>query len=271
MIFKQSLALAALSLSPAASALPTLSDLASRAVSSTQLCGDYANLILPDTPWIVYNMLYNAAQIVGTQCTNYGQVTTSKAGTKEVEWSSVTDIDYVESTNNVPKGYSFVGLTQNLETKISAIDSIPADYSWTRTNTTEFKGNICFDFMTNDIKGDSTSSSSHELMLWLQYEGGQLPIGWTNGPSATINDLFGTSWTLYEDVNTDTGITVSTLMPAKQFDGSFSGDLKDWLLAMANVGTFKESTYVNVGNAGTEFFYGNAVMNATLGLQINLA
>lgn len=42
--------------------------------------------------------------------------------------------------NNVPKGYSFVGLTQNLETKISAIDSIPADYSWTRTNTTEFKG-----------------------------------------------------------------------------------------------------------------------------------
>ena len=104
--------------------------------------------------------------------------------------------------------------------------------------------------MTNDIKGDSTSSSSHELMLWLQYEGGQLPIGWTNGPSATIDDLFGTSWTLYEDVNTDTGITVSTLMPAKQFEGSFSGDLKDWLLALVEVGTFKKSTYVNVGNAG---------------------
>jgi Glycosyl hydrolase family 12. len=143
--------------------------------------------------------------------------------------------------------------------------------------------------MTNDVKGDSTSSSSHELMLWLQYEGGQLPIGWTNGPAGTVDNLFGTSWTLYEDVNTDTGITVSTLMPTNQFEGSFSGDLKDWLLAMAHLGRFTEATYVNVGNAGylflvlvvtlysltdldsTEFFYGNAVMNATLGLQINLA
>lgn len=44
--------------------------------------------------------------------------------------------------NNVPKGYSFVGLTQNLETKLSVIESIPAAYSWTRTNTTDFKGAI---------------------------------------------------------------------------------------------------------------------------------
>ena len=43
-------------------------------------------------------MLYNAAQMVGTQCTNYAGVTTSDGGTKEVLWSSVTDIDYVEST-----------------------------------------------------------------------------------------------------------------------------------------------------------------------------
>ncbi|CRL27526.1 Glycoside hydrolase, family 12 [Penicillium camemberti] len=271
LFFRQSLPLAALFFTHAASAIPSLGDLSSRAQSSADLCGDYANLILPNTPWIVYNMLYNAAQMVGTQCTNYDAVTTSDNGTKEVLWSSVTNIDYVESTNNVPKGYSFVGLTQNLETKLSVIESIPAAYSWTRTNTTNFKGNICFDFMTNDIKGDSTSSSSHELMLWLQYEGGQLPIGWTNGPAATIDNLFGTSWTLYEDVNTDTGITVSTLMPTKQFEGSFSGDLKDWLLALADLGIFTESTYVNVGNAGTEFFYGNAVMNSTLGLQINLA
>jgi hypothetical protein len=124
--------------------------------------------------------------------------------------------------------------------------------------------------MTNDIKGDSTSTSSRELMLWLQYEGGQLPIGWGNGPSATIDSLFGTSWELYEDVNTDTGITVSSLLPTTQFDGSFSGDLKDWLLALVALGKFTEDTYVNVGNAGTEFFYGNAIMNATLALQIDI-
>ncbi|KAE8359941.1 concanavalin A-like lectin/glucanase domain-containing protein [Aspergillus caelatus] len=261
-------ALVALSFSASALALPALS---SRAQAASEHCGDYDYVILQDTPWIVYNMLYNANQIVGTQCTNYGQVTTSTSGTQEVIWSSVTDIEYVESTNNVPKGYSFVGLTQNLETKLSAIDSIPSTYNWTRTNTTAYKGNVCFDFMTNDIKGDSTSSSSRELMLWLQYEGGQLPIGWTNGAVATIDDLFGTSWKLYEDVNEDTGITVSTLMPDTQFEGTFTGDLKDWLLALSKLGRFTESTYVNVGNAGTEFFYGNSVMNATLGLQINLA
>ncbi|PYI09328.1 iron-sulfur cluster-binding protein [Aspergillus sclerotiicarbonarius CBS 121057] len=255
-------------LSSSALALPTLTPRSTQA--STDLCGDYDYIILQDAPWIVYNMLYNADEIVGSQCTNYGEMTTNANGTKEVIWSSVTDIEYVESTNNVPKGYSFVGLTQNLETKISAIDSIPAEYTWTRTNSTAFKGNVCFDFMTNDIQGDSTSSSSHELMLWLQYEGGQLPIGWTNGAVATIDDLFGTSWKLYEDVNEDTGITVSTLMPETQFEGSFTGDLKEWLLAMVELGRFTKETYVNVGNAGTEFFYGNSVMNSTLGLQINL-
>lgn len=124
--------------------------------------------------------------------------------------------------------------------------------------------------MTNDVKGDSTSTSSRELMLWLQYEGGQLPIGWGDGPAGRIEKLFGTSWTLYENVNTDTGITVSSLLPDTQFSGSFSGDLKDWLLALVDLGKFSTSTYVNVGNAGTEFFYGNAVMNATLALQIDI-
>ncbi|PWY79193.1 concanavalin A-like lectin/glucanase [Aspergillus heteromorphus CBS 117.55] len=239
--------------------------------ASTDLCGDYDYIILEDTPWIVYNMLYNADEIVGSQCTNYGEVTATSNGTQEVVWSSVTDIEYVESTNNVPKGYSFVGLTENLETRLSAIDSIPAEYVWSRTNTTAFKGNICFDFMTNDIKGDSTSTSSHELMLWLQYEGGQLPIGWTNGVVDTIDDLFGTSWKLYQEANADTGITVSSLLPETQFEGTFDGDLKEWLEALVKVGIFDADTYVNVGNAGTEFFYGNAVMNSTLGLQINLS
>lgn len=239
--------------------------------ASTNLCGDSDYIILNNTPWIVYNMFYNAAQSVGTQCTYYGSQTTSTAGTKEVIWSSATNIEYVESTNNVPKGYSFVGLTQNLETQISGIDSIPATYDWTRTNSTAFKGNICFDFMTSDTKGDSTSSAAQELMLWLQYEGGQLPIGWADGAVATIDNLYGTSWKLYEGKNDDTGITVHSLLPTTQLDGTFTGDIKDWLVAMANHGTFTTETYVNVGNAGTEFFYGDSVMNATLGLQINLS
>lgn len=48
-------------------------------------------------------------------------------------------------------------------------------------------------------------------MLWLQWEGGQLPIGWDNGPAATIPSLFGTSWKLYVDINESNGMTVVCL------------------------------------------------------------
>jgi hypothetical protein len=106
-------------------------------------------------------------------------------------------------------------------------------------------------------------------MLWLEYTGGQLPIGWGT-VAAKIDNLYGTSWKLYQGVNEDTGITVSSLLPDTQFDGTFSGDIKDWLKALVSVGVFSADTYVNVGNAGTEYFYDNAIMNATLGLQVSL-
>ncbi|KAI5207382.1 endoglucanase-1 precursor [Aureobasidium subglaciale] len=239
--------------------------------AAIDLCGTADNVVLYDTPWIVYNMFYGAAGSVGTQCTRYDHVETPTTGNKKIVWSSETNIEYVKATENIPKGYAFVGLTQRLETTISGIDSIPTTYDWTRANSTAFKGNVCYDFMTSDTKGDSTSSNAQELMLWLQYEGGQLPIGWTDGAKATIDNLFGTSWKLYEGKNDDTGITVHTMMPEKQFLGSFTGDLKDWLEALVQHGTFDDSTYVNVGNAGTEYFYGNSIFNATLGLQINLS
>ncbi|KAI8940569.1 hypothetical protein NX059_004246 [Plenodomus lindquistii] len=235
-----------------------------------KMCGAAQNVVLTDTPWIVYNMFYNQAQTKGSMCTGYESVTTGTDGTKKINWSAVTDIDYVKATDNVPKGYTFVGLTQGLETRLSAIKSIPASYSWTLTNTTAYKGNVCFDFMTSDTKGDSTSSNAQELMLWLEYTGGQLPIGWVEGPKATIPNLYGTSWKLYQGKNEDTGITVSSLLPDKQFRGVFTGDIKEWLAALVKVGVFTDTTFVNVGNGGTEPFYGKATVAATLGLQINL-
>ncbi|KAL0256237.1 hypothetical protein SLS55_008629 [Diplodia seriata] len=259
---------AMLALATSTSALPTLQK---RAQAAANLCDmPDESLILTGTPWIVYNMMYNSAQIEGTACTGYVGTTTDANGNPAVKWNSTMSIEYVESTNNVPKGYSFVGLTQNLENRISDIGSIPTTYEWTRTNTTAYKGNVCYDFMTSDTKGDSTSSNAQELMLWLQYEGGQLPIGWADGAVATIDSLYGTSWKLYQGKNTDTGITVSSLLPDTQFTGSFSGDIKDWLSALVTQGVFTDSTYVNVGNAGTEPFYGDAVFEATLGLQVNV-
>lgn len=80
---------------PSALAWPTISTIAQAA---TDLCGDYDYLILQNTPWIVYNMLYNADEIVGSQCTGYQKQETASDGTLQLTWSSTTDIEYVEST-----------------------------------------------------------------------------------------------------------------------------------------------------------------------------
>lgn len=45
-------------------------------------------------------------------------------------------------------------------------------------------------------------------MLWLEWKGGQLPIGWDSGPAATVDSLFGTSWKIYKGVNAANSMTV---------------------------------------------------------------
>lgn len=87
-------------------------------------------------------------------------------------------------------------------------------------------------------------------MLWLEWEGGQLPIGWDAGPAATIGSLFGTSWKIYEGVNTGNGMTVHSVLPDTQFSGNFQGDIKDWFEALVNLGRFSDTAFVNIGNAG---------------------
>lgn len=138
---------------------------------------------------------------------------------------------------------------------------------------TTYSGNVVYDFMTSDTKADSTSSSAQELMLWVAYEGGQVPIGWADGAVATIDGLYNKDgWQLYQGLNTDTGIVVSSLLVPEddQFDGEFSGDIKDWLVALADQGVFSTSTYVNVGNAGMEPYWGTVTFDNNLSLRINL-
>ncbi|KAL9618978.1 MAG: hypothetical protein Q9160_006372 [Pyrenula sp. 1 TL-2023] len=246
---------------------------------ATNHCGNSDSQIIQSTPWIVFNMLYNSKDLTSSDswCTIFDSVTTTASGAQAIKWGSTSTISPAKDT---VKGYSFVGLTQGLEATLDSIGSVPADYSWTRSNTTAFKGNIVFDFMTNDRKGDSTSTDSHELMLWLEYEGGQTPIGFTRTPQK-IDNLFGTSWSLYSGKNTDTGITVTSMLADTQFDGAFTGDLMDWFRALANTGLFSMSTFLNVGNAGnhpltiqplptrTEIFFGDSTMSATLALEIS--
>lgn len=164
---------------------------------------------------LVANSMYGAGSMVGTSCTHYDHVESSAGGNPQVVWGSTTHIQNIESTNNICKGYANVGLISNLGTTVLSISSIPATYDWSRTNSSPFKGNICFDFILSPTQGDGSSTAAQELMLWLEWEGGQLPIGWDSGPAATIDSLFGTSWKIYEGVNTGNGMTVVSLFPGK--------------------------------------------------------
>ena len=62
------------------------------------LCGVSDSVVLTDTPWIVFNMMYNQALTVGTQCTKYDHVATGSDGNKKTTWSAVSNTDYVQST-----------------------------------------------------------------------------------------------------------------------------------------------------------------------------
>lgn len=111
-----------------------------RATASANFCGapnDYQ--VIDNTPWIVYSMNYNYGQIVGSCCTGFTGLSTSTSGEQTIEWNSTWRIAEDDNADLV-KGYSFVGLTQNLENKIQDIESIPATYTWSRTNSTEYKG-----------------------------------------------------------------------------------------------------------------------------------
>ncbi|KAL6408908.1 glycosyl hydrolase family 12 [Ilyonectria robusta] len=259
-----------------AAALPSFAAGLKRDTLTSTYCGAPNQYeVLSGTPWIIFSMNYNYQSIEGSCCT--GLYATSGSGdAQRIHWSSIWDIDAAVNPNLV-KGYSFIGLTQNLQTRLNAIASIPSTYTWTVSNSTAYKGNVVYDFMTSDTKGDETSSAAQELMLWIRYEGGQIPLGYDKGAVATIDGLYGKDgWKLYQGLNTDTGITVSSLLVPEndQFGdgvgGTFEGDIKDWLIALADQGVYDKSTYVNVGNAGMEPFWGTVTFDNTLGLRIDL-
>ena len=120
-------------------ALPALFNRQSSS-SPADLCGTpNDSQVVPDTPWIVFNMMYNYQQIKGSVCTGFTGLVMGADGEQKCAWSSTWKMD-PDSNPDTVKGYSFVGLTQNLENKISDIGSIPSTYHWVRSNTTNYKG-----------------------------------------------------------------------------------------------------------------------------------
>lgn len=129
-----------LALAAAASTMPTTS-LVERQTSARprNMCGAPNDSELIDgTPWIVFSMNYNYQQISGSACTGFTGLVTEK-GVQKCGWTSTWDMPKADNPDTV-KGYSFVGLTQNLENRITDIASIPADYHWIRKKKSEYKG-----------------------------------------------------------------------------------------------------------------------------------
>lgn len=112
--------------------------------------------------------------------------------------------------------------------------------------------------------------------MWLYWQGNQQPLAWDKGVKSTFN-LWGQSWDMYQGVNyflaDGKGVELTTIVPTGGdlgAAGTWSGDLKDWLLEMVKQGVVSEDYYVNVVNGGSETFWGDSVLKATVGLQINL-
>lgn len=120
---------------------------------------------------------------------------------------------------------------------------------WHRVNgAAGFKGNACYDFV---ISHRPNKAPDHELMLWLQWEGGQKPIG-TGKPVVRIDNLYGQSWTLYEGINQDIGVNVKSLLPDRQYtNGFFQGDMKLWLNKLVEARKFPATAYISAANLGS--------------------
>ncbi|KAI0159577.1 glycoside hydrolase family 12 protein [Xylariaceae sp. FL1272] len=238
-------------------------------IGATTQCGNEDRLIIPGMPWTVSNAMYGADDMVGTQCTNFKQLLETADGTDLVQWTSTTDIEMIDDTEGICKGYSNIGIGANLEYPLRDIKSIPAYYSWNRTIESDFRGSNIFDFVIAPTAGDGTSTATSEFMLFLKVWGGQIPIGYSRGPVATLN-LYGTTWKLYEGVNPGSGVTVRSAIADNQFEGEFEGDLKEWLDEMVTLGYIEDTQFVNVGNGGTEIFYGKTTQDVKTALNINV-
>ncbi|KAH8778595.1 concanavalin A-like lectin/glucanase domain-containing protein [Diaporthe sp. PMI_573] len=240
------------------------------------MCSENQKTLLDEWGLLVSNGRVMESTVEGTVCTTYNDVVTLADGQIAVKFTADANLAFDEATMNDNKFYSNVAVTKNVDEKLGDITSIPSSYTWSRTNTSDFRGNVCLDLVLAPEEHDWTSAATKEFQMWLHWQGDQQPLAWYNGTKATFN-LWGQSWDMYQGVNYNLaggeGVELTTILPTNGdlgTSGSWSGDLKDWLVEMVNQGVVTNDYYVNVANAGTEQFYGDSILESTVSMQINL-
>lgn len=118
-----------------ASAVPIID-----APASAQMCNQNQDTLLTEWGLVVSNFRVEESQVEGTVCTTYNGMVTLANGQAAANFTADANLVFDEATINDNKFYSNVGLGANVPSQLSSIDSIPASYSWSRTNTTAFRG-----------------------------------------------------------------------------------------------------------------------------------
>lgn len=108
--------------------------------AATQMCTDDAKINLPEWGLVVANFRVQESGVEGSVCTTYNGMVTLADGQAAVNFTADASLVYDEATINDNKYYSNAGLGENMNQPLSNIDGIPASYSWSRTNTTNFRG-----------------------------------------------------------------------------------------------------------------------------------
>ncbi|CAH0027054.1 unnamed protein product [Clonostachys rhizophaga] len=235
-------------------------------VPATEQCGIDDRLHFTDMPWSLSNNMYNSESMVGTQCTNFVRALGASDGTNLVEWTSTTDVQKIEDTADVCKGYSNFGDGPDDKARLRDIKSIPAYFKWSRSVEGDFKGAHIFDMMTSVEKDVGEQPNTKEFMLFLKIWGGQRAMGWNDGAIDTL-ELFGHTFKLYYGVHSSSGQQVFSLEPDTPFEGEFQGNLKEWLDLMVEKGHVTDDEYLNHWTGGVEIFYGKSTLNATSNLS----
>ncbi|KAH8657860.1 concanavalin A-like lectin/glucanase domain-containing protein [Xylariales sp. PMI_506] len=239
--------------------------------TSTALCGDpSASIVLSAAKLIVAADIMNPDLMPSgsSLCSGYYGVSEDDV----ITWS--TNLNIADDENGFDyKGYSNIAIpggNTGIGSTLGEFSSIPAQWEWSISNTTAWLGDVIYDFVFSPIEGDWSSSSAVELMLYLYYSDELGFIGESNGVVSTIS-LFGVDgWSVYYGQGTgNVWMTASLVAPKDaRYDGSFNGDIMEWINALKDVANLDDTMYCSAANSGMEAFYGDITVQHVSSLSI---
>jgi hypothetical protein len=110
------------------------------APASADMCAENQKTLLDEWGLLVSNGRVVESTVGGTVCTTYNDLVTLADGQIAVKFTADANLAFDEATMNDNKFYSNMAVTKNVDEKLRDIASIPSSYSWSRTNTSDFRG-----------------------------------------------------------------------------------------------------------------------------------